>query len=531
MVCTTASIVRSLTIFSLTIVFLIAGCNNNGGIKDKSYGDSLTIVTYHAPVDISPLTAVSGISAILLETIFDGLIKLDQNLELRPHLAASWETSKDGLKWTFYLRKGVTFHDGVELTADDVKFTIEEFIRVNLRSPFAGWTANIKSINIKDRYAIDIVLKKPSIFFLYSMTWGILPAHILKNNNKNYNFGREPIGTGPFKFSSWKDSEIVLKANERYFSGRPYLNSIVVRVYPNQKIAWAKLMQGEGDFLFPVSPAEFDFLRQVSSLELYSIPGYIYSMVMFNNETYFFRDRKTRIALNYAVNKEHILQEILKGKGDVASGTIWPRSPVYNRAIRPYPYDPEKALKLLKEAGWHDNNMDHVLEREGRRFTFTLFVNGSDQTEIQAAMYIQQQLWDLGIMAEIETFSTSSMDFLFTGRYDAAFIDAFSHVYPDYNFYSWHSSQIGKGLNISRYRLDSVDRLLEEGRLSVDMGSARLLYNRFQEEMYSNPPGIFLYWPYQHMAVHKRFEGVKFIPGGLLSYINEWYVPKGEQKN
>src|SRR3990172_11391101 len=325
MVRITAPMVRSLTICSLAIGFLITGCSNNGGTKDKSYGDSLTIVTYHAPVDVSPLTAVSGISAMLLETIFDGLIKLDQNLELRPHLAASCETSKDGLKWTFYLRKGVTFNDGIELTADDVKFTIEEFIRVNLRSPFAGWTANIKSINIKDRYAIDIVLKKPSIFFLYSMTWGILPAHILKNNNKNYNFGREPIGTGPFKFSSWKDSEIVLKANERYFSGRPYLNSIVVRVYPNQKIAWAKLMQGEGDFLFPVSPAEFDFLRQVSSLELYSIPGYIYSMVMFNNETYFFRDRKTRIALNYAVNKEHILQEILKGKGDVASGTIWPR--------------------------------------------------------------------------------------------------------------------------------------------------------------------------------------------------------------
>ncbi|MEK6583548.1 MAG: ABC transporter substrate-binding protein, partial [Nitrospirota bacterium] len=160
MVCITAPFIRSLTICSLAIVFLITGCNNKEGIKDKSYGDSLTIVTYHAPVDINPLTTVSGISAILLETIFDGLVRLDQNLELKPHLATSWETSKDGLKWTFYLRKEVTFHDGVEFTADDVKFTIEEFTRVNLRSPFAGWTANIKSINIKDRYAIDIVLKK-----------------------------------------------------------------------------------------------------------------------------------------------------------------------------------------------------------------------------------------------------------------------------------------------------------------------------------------------------------------------------------
>lgn len=531
MVCITAPIIRRLTICSLAIGFLIAGCNNNGGIKERPYGDSLTIVTYHAPVDISPLIAVSGISAMLLDTIFDGLVRLDKDLKLRPHLATTWETSKDGLKWTFYLRKGVTFHDGVELTADDVKFTIEEFIKVNLRSPFAGWTANIKSINIKDRYAIDIVLKKPSIFFLYSMTVGILPAHILKNNSKNYNFGREPVGTGPFKFSSWKDGEIVLKANERYFPGRPYLNSIVVRIYPNQKIAWAKLMQGEGDFLLPVRPAEFDFLKQVSSLELYSIPGYVYSMVMLNNENNFFRDRKTRIALNYAVNKEHILQEILKGKGEAASGTIWPRSPVYNSAIRPYPYDPKKALKLLKEAGWHDANIDHVLEREGRRFSFTMFVSGSDQTDIQAAMYIQQQLWDLGILADIKTFSTSSMDFLFRGRYDAAFMVAVSHVYPDHNFYYWHSSQIDKGLNMSRYRSDFVDRFLEEGRLSVDMGSAQLLYNRFQEEMYNNPPGIFLYWPYQHMAVHKRFKGVKFVPGGILSYVNEWYVPKGEQKH
>ncbi|MEK6561534.1 MAG: hypothetical protein AABZ07_07345, partial [Nitrospirota bacterium] len=185
----------------------------------------------------------------------------------------------------------------------------------------------------------------------------------------------------------------------------------------------------------------------------------------------------------------------------------------------------------LKEAGWHDNNMDHVLEREGRRFSFTLFVNGSDQTDIQAAMYIQQQLWDLGILADIKTFSTASMDFLFKGRYDAVFMVAVSHVYPDFNFYYWHSSQIGKGQNISRYRSSSADRLLEEGRLSVDMESARLLYNRFQEEMYNNPPGIFLYWPYLHMAVHKRFKGVKFVPGGVLSYVNEWYVPKGEQKH
>src|SRR3990172_1745949 len=106
MVCITAPIIRRLTICSLAIGFLITGCNNNGGIKDKSYGDSLTIVTYHAPEDINPLTAVGGISAMLLETIFDGLVRLDHGLELRPHLATTWETSKDGLKWTFYLRKG-----------------------------------------------------------------------------------------------------------------------------------------------------------------------------------------------------------------------------------------------------------------------------------------------------------------------------------------------------------------------------------------------------------------------------------------
>ena len=312
---------------SLTLGILLSGCKQPSGIVDKPYGDSLIIVTYHAPGSINPLTTVSGISAALQEVIFDGLVKIDETLKAMPHLASSWHTSDNDLKWTFHLRKGVKFHDGVEFTAGDVKFTIEQFLQSDTGNFFAGGLRDIQSIHIRDRYTIDFILKRPSIFFLYSMKVSILPAHILKDkDSKDYDLGRPPVGTGPFKLADWGKEDIVLETNRDYFSGRPYLNRIVVKVYPNQETAWARLMQGKGDFLVPpVDPSGYSFLNQISFMQAYSTQGLYYTLIAFNNDSKLFYDKRVRVALNYAINKGHIIHNILKGNGRVAEGTIWPR--------------------------------------------------------------------------------------------------------------------------------------------------------------------------------------------------------------
>ncbi len=524
--------IRSRILLGLALGVFLLGCDKTTPHLEKSYGDTLAIVTYHAPTGINPLTSVSGISSLLTEVLFDGLVRIDEKLEARPSLASSWQTSDDGLKWTFYLRRGVKFHDGVEFTAEDVQFTLEEIITLSkpLSLTLSSLTDLINSIQIKDKYTIEIFLNRPSMSFIYSMGAGILPAHLLKGKVSQEAFGSQPVGTGPFMFSQWKESEIVFEANKDYFQGRPHLDRVLVKIYPNQKLAWAKLMRGEGDLFYPIEPAVYDFLKQVSSLQLYKVHDIYYSMIVLNNNSELFHDRRVRVALNYAIDKEYIIQDELKGKGSVAASPLWRGSWAYNPSVKPYPYDPQKALSLLKEAGWRDTDGDHLLEKDGGKFTFTLFINEGDETKRHAAMYIQQQLWELGILMDIRTFSTESMEFLFQGRFDAIFLEIDSHIYPDFSYNIWHSSQIHKGLNVGRYRSDIIDELLEKGRLSGEADSARPIYFRFQEEIHDNPPGIFLYWADNFMGVHRRFRGLRIPPLTLMGFINEWYVPEEEQK-
>src|SRR3972149_1986791 len=166
------------------LLTLIAGVGFISGhrpppLPKKSYGDSLVIITYHAPMRINPLTSVSGISALLADVVFDGLVKSGKDLEARPSLASSWQISDNGLRWTFLLRRDIRFHDGVEFTARDVKFTLDEIIHSKSIGIYTGGLADlIKSIQVKDRYTIEILLNRPSPSFIYNMEVGIMPANL-----------------------------------------------------------------------------------------------------------------------------------------------------------------------------------------------------------------------------------------------------------------------------------------------------------------------------------------------------------------
>lgn len=516
---------------SLIVGVGFLGCDQAPPLAEKSYGDSLVIVTYHAPTPINPLTSLSGISALLADVVFDGLVRIDEDLDARPSLASSWQSSDNGLRWTFYLRRGVRFHDGVEFTARDVKFTLDEIIHSKSIGLYTGGLADlINSIQVRDRYTVEILLNRPSLSFIYNMGVGILPAYLLQEKGSLEEFGLHPVGTGPFRFSQWDEYEIVLDANRDYFPGRPYLDKIVTKMYASQELAWARLMRGEGDLLVSIDPSVYDFLKQVKPLQIYPSYNLHYSIVVFNNDREPFHDMKVRRALNYAIDKGYMIQKALKGKGRQAAGPIWPRSWAYNPAVEPYPYDPSKALALLKEAGWRDTDGDHILDRDGKRFSFTLAIIEGDETGRRTVMCLQQQLWEAGILMDVKTVSTAAIDFLFQGKFDAAFMDISAYIYPDFSYNIWHSSQIGRGINIGRYRSSIVDGLLENARRTEDREEARLIYNKFQEEIHDNPPGIFLYWADTLIGVHRRFRGVKFSPISPMGYVHEWYVPKGEQK-
>jgi peptide/nickel transport system substrate-binding protein len=468
-------------------------------------------------------------SARLSDLIFDGLVRLDEKLGVQPHLATSWEFSNDHRILTFHLQKGVTFHDGVELTADDVKFTFDQMKKPGLRTAYLYDVQEIGDITIKDRYTVQMRLKTAGASFLSNLVVGILPKHLLDNRNiDDLDFKSHPIGTGPFKVVTHSVTGSLLQANENYFMGRPLVDQLVVKVYPSQEAVWGGLLRGEIDFFSHLSPIDFERLHQVATVRLYTALQPYYYLLAFNVRSPLFRNQTVRRALNYAIDKEAIIRKVLKGYGQVSGGTVYPNSWAYNPGVKPYPYDPLKALALLNSAGWQDRNGDHFLDKNDRHFEFTAYTNRGDDLKQRVLLLIQQQLFDLGIKMNVKLFDATDTDFLFQKRFDAHFPEIEAVGDPDLSYKYWHSSQIDGGFNVGSYRNAEVDRLLEEGRHTFDRTKRKAIYDRFQQVLLDDPPGIFLFWTDYLVGVNTRFKGVKISPAGPFANIREWYVDEDQ---
>lgn len=517
-------------VFLLSLV--VSACNQILPENQKTKGDTLVISDYQKPGYINPILTSTTLSARLSELVFDGLVRIDEHLEAKPNLALKWDLSEDKKTWIFHLRQDVHFHDGKNLTADDVSFTLRYL--ADGKSNFMGTYAfeEVEKILIKDKYTISITLMKPLSSFLEKMQIGILPRHLLEGKRVDSPlFNQKPIGTGPFKVISWSTDEIILGANTAYYLGGPYLNRIWVRYIKSRKSAWAKLFSGEIDFVDSLSPDNYETLKNIRSFQLYSVPMPYYYIVAFNLRSDLFRNKEVRLALNYAINRSELIDKVLSGQGQPAASSIYPTSWAYNPKITPYPFNPQMALEMLSKEGYQDHDGDHLLDKNGEPFEFDVLINSGDDIKEKVLNYIQQQLFDAGIKMNIKSFDASQSTLLFSKRFDAHFPEIDSFGDPDINYRYWHSSQIDQGFNVSSYRNSDIDRLLDEGRREFDPDKRKEIYFAFQKAIHDDPPGIFLFWTNYLVGVHKRFKDVKISPAGPFSNIREWYVPEQEQRS
>lgn len=517
-------------LFPILFVFLLPPQSYSKSREQKEYGDTLMIGEIGKLSPINPILTHGTISALLKNIIFDGLTKEGDHSNVQSNVALSWNNSADGLRWRFYLRENIRFHDGVELTAEDVKFTLDKILDPKNNSPYLSLLEGINKVTVIDKYQVEITLKYPMASLIFYLNVGILPRHLLEGKDIiNDEFNLHPIGSGPFKLRSWSEDEIVLNANEQYFLGRPQLNKIIARIFPNQSTIWAQLMKKELDLIFFRSPRNYKIAERIPDFRVYSLLDLYYYILGFNN-TDLFNNVRVRRALNYGVNKEEIIQRVLLDKGHVSSGTVYPLSWAYDPHLKPYPYDPKKALKLLTSEGWRDTNGNHILDNHGKEFEFTLLIFKGDDIALKSALQIQQQLLDIGIRMEVKPFSFPAYKAsLLNKRFDAVLLCIISDE-PDKNYTWWHSSRIDRGFNVFSYKNQKVDELLEKGRITLNMKERKEIYHQFQREIHEDPPGIFLFWRDDLIGIHKRFRGVKVSPAGIFNNINEWYVPKEEQK-
>jgi len=504
---------------------------------EPSYGDAIIVSSISDARILVPILASDSASSDICGAVFNGLTKYDKNVRLVGDLAESWDILENGLVIVFHLRKAVLWHDGLPFTSKDVLFTYKKLVDPNVKTPYSGDFERIKSIEAVDGYTVKVTYKEPFAPALSSWGMWIMPEHILKNEDLNRtSFSRRPIGTGPYRFGSWITGQLIeLVSNHDYFEGRPYIDRYAYRIIPDDATIFLEL-ETQGVDMSTLTPLQYT--RQTGSpffrkhYNKFRYPSFGYTYMGYNLSDPKFQDLRVRQAINYAVNKDRIVNTIFFGLAEVTTGPFMKESWAYNKGVLPAAHDIAKAKSLLAEAGWKDINNDGWAEKNGKVFEFTVLVNQGNGERLRCAELIQDDLKSIGMRMKIRIVEWSALinEFINKKRYEAVIMGWFLARDPDcYDI--WHSSKTREGeFNFAGYKNEEVDRLLTEGRRIFDEKKRAPIYHKIHELIYADQPYLFLYSADILPIVNSRFRNVESSPIGIGYNFIKWYVPKSEQR-
>lgn len=530
---------------------LVTGCNTSTDTRAEdastastpAYGDTFIQASIGDIGGLIPSLTSDQSSHEVGGLIYDGLIKLDKDLNMAPAMAESWTYSPDCLDVTFKLRKDVKWHDGHPFTADDVVFTYQTMINPKTPAPFKEGFLLVKDVQAPDPYTVRVRYDKP--YARAVETWGtyMLPKHLLQSfaeagTLRESPQNSRPIGTGPYRFQEWKPGEkVVLTANPDYYEGRPYLSRIVYRVIPSQATIFLELKAQGVDYVSTLTGMQYSRQTEYPAFRKaynkFRYPASDYTFLGFNLRDPRFADRRVREAFAHAINKQELIDGVRLGLAREANGPIRPGTWAYTDKVEHYDYDPEKAKALLAEAGWKDRNGDGIVEdQDGKPFTLTIRTNQGNDERKKIAEIIQQRLKEVGINADIQLIEWAAFikEFVKPRRFEVVVLGLGTGTDPD-QYVVWHSSQRGPDqMNRTGYANSEVDALLEAGRSSCVESERVRYYHRIQEILAHDLPMVFLYFRDALPAVASRIHGVSPAPAGILYNFDEWYVPKMQQR-
>ena len=504
---------------------------------EPAFGDLLIEGSIGDASNLIPLLSTDSTSHGISTLVFNGLVKYDRDLNMTGDLAESWDVSKDGLEITFHLRKNVRWHDGEPFTSADVLYTYRVTVDPSTPTAYSGDFMAVKKAEAPDPYTFRASYDKPFAPALASWGTAILPRHLLEGRDITKSpLARHPVGTGPFRFREWVTGEkIVLDCNPDYFEGRPYLDGYILRVIPDLSTMFLEL-RAEGIDWMNLTPLQYR--RQTDNAlfrkkyRKYRYPAFAYTYLGYNLKSPLFRDRRVRQAISHAVNKEEIIEGVLLGLGQEATGPFKPGSWAYNPRVKRYPFDPARSKALLAEAGWRDTDGDGIVERDGKPFAFEIITNQGNEVRAKCAEIIQRRLSDVGIAVKIRVIEWAAFinDFINKGRFDATLLGWTITLEPD-PYDVWHSSKTKPGeLNFISYVNPEVDELLEKGRETFNREERKRCYDRFQEILAEDQPYTFLFVPDALPIISGRVRGIDPAPAGIGYNFIRWYVPSGEQR-
>jgi peptide/nickel transport system substrate-binding protein len=488
--------------------------------------DAMVIGLLAEPVTMDPPQITDLNSTRVIKRLFEGLTAQELGTyKIIPGLAQSWDISKDGLTYTFHLRPNVKFHDGTPLTAEAVKFCFDR--QLNDQGPFyatgtypyvKGFLGNVAGVEVVNPTTVQIRLKSPLTPFLQYLAHHSLYIYspdALKKWGKD--IVKHPVGTGPFKLETWEPGvRVVLARNDQYWGGAPKVRQAIYVPIIEAQARLSAIKTGEIDLTMDVPPDSLADLRKDPDVVVAETNSSAVWYVALNTRHPALKDKRVRQALNYAVQKEAIIRDILKGTAIVATT---PLSPVYgpyheDKTVR-YPYDPEKAKALLKEAGF----------ASGFDVTFFVPESGSGmQSPVEMGTVIQANLAAVGVRAKIQTMEW--------GAYLKKYLDG-----PDMAEMSWNpsigdpdhmmymllsSDRFPPAFNAGFYQNPRVDELLRKGRTTIDEKERIPLYREAQRLVVEDAPWIFVDHGKQVIVYRKRVQGFKLHPNFDLVLTQVW---------
>ncbi len=480
--------------------------------------------------------------------LFSGLVKYNDQGVAQADLAESWGISKDGTSYNFAIKNNAYWHDGQPVTSDDVIFTVELLRHADY--PVADDVKTMwKSIELKrlDEKTVQFRLPEPFSPFLDYLTFGILPKHLLANINPkdlvNAPYNLSPVGCGPYRFgklltATGKDGKqvitgIVLNANDKFYTHTPYIDQVVFRYYPDAISALAAYQQGE---VLGIGNVSTDIISNVlveKNLNLFTSRLPRLTMIFFNlnnPEVPFFKEVSIRQGLMQAINRQKIIDKLLGGQAIIANGTIFPGTWAYYDGVVPIPYDPDKAISYLKEAGYTIPASGTTRAKENQQLSFELLYPNSEKfTEIAQSIQADWSNIQVNVSLKPLEYSDLMQNYLNPRKYQAALVDLNMTESPDPDPYPfWHQAQITGGQNYSQWEDRQSSEYLEQARITVDPDERGRLYRNFQVRFASELPALPLYYSVYNYAVSTEVQGIRigpiFNPSDRLANMADWFM-------
>lgn len=511
----------------ITVSVLLMAVFSACGIEDKANS-----VAEENQLVYASDTEFAGLNPILEETnlddlLFRGVMKFDEENTVVKDIAETVQISEDSLTYEITLREDIQFHDGEQLKADDVVFTIDSILDDSNASFLKADFKAVDSISKTGDYKVKIQLKNPFSPFLDKLTVPILPKHAFEGvEMRNAEFSGHPIGAGPYMFAAWeRGNSLILKANDNFHGTVPSIEKVIFKFIPDSNVRALQLKSGEVDIAL-LDPVQAESMENAKEVVVQAMDTADYRGILYNMKNPLWQDVNVRKAFNYAVDRKEIVKGILKGFGTEAYSPLQKHA-FNNEESKKYSYDLQKAEVLLDKAGWK-KRQDGYRYKGSDKLAFTITAPVTDTIRVNIANYAAEGFKEIGADVKVEVLDWSAIAIEETDAFIIAWgspYDADHHTYV--LFHTDQSSTLSFGYNYGNYSNEKVDRLLEQGRELVTEEERKAVYRAFQKELAQDPPYNFIAYTDAVYGINKQLSGVKerklgHHGSGFLWNVEEW---------